>query len=346
MNQIQLRLKELLAKKPNISVAEFMQNVIPFYYANNIAIGKDSDFITAPEVSQLFGEMIAICIINHCINSKIKSFNLIEFGPGRGTLMNDILRTLKQFESTHSLLNKVYMLEGSQKLKKIQQGILKEHKNIIWQNDLEKLMHDISEDSGISNILIANEFFDCLPIRQYIKTKNGISEIVIIDSDKNDSELQLEFSLQHSDYSPGLKMNLGEVYEQNINYDFYCDKICQILDNSTHSLALIIDYGYIERPIKSTLQALKNHKYHSPLEDIGYSDLTALVNFTELSKLFQYKDMKTDLKLQAEFLHEHGIVARMHDLLARTGIDVSDQVERLTDKDQMGALFKVLIVGK
>lgn len=347
MNKLQHKLKQILRENECISVAKFMEEVVPFYYANNIAIGKDGDFITAPQVSQLFGEVIALWIINHCINNKITKFNLIEFGPGKGTLMLDILRTIKQFKAADKALNCVYLFEGSEKLQSVQRTtLLPFNKNIIWENNLERIA---KSTKGVCNILIANEFFDCLPIRQFLKTKNGISEITIsLNKEAMQNEaLDLQFSLQPTNYKPKIPLQTNEVYEQNTNYKYYCTQIANILNKSkeegaNNSCALIIDYGYIEKPIKSTLQALYRHKYHNPLQNIGYADLTALVNFSELVELFKATGLNARLTLQGDFLREYGIVARSHDLLDRTGVDLSSQLERLTASNQMGALFKVL----
>lgn len=356
MNQLQHELNKILDANQFMNIAQFMETVVPYYYANNIAFGKDGDFITAPQISQLFGEILALWVINHCITHQIAQFNLIELGPGMGTLMHDVLRTIKQFPDIYSSLGTVHLVEGSERLQKIQKSTLHNlHQNIKWHNNLESVAElckasdkpTDSLQSGAANIIIANEFFDCLPVRQFIRTKHDISEIMIQKSQNfgQDNGLNLEFTIRPADFQPKIELEINEIYEQNINYNYYCGLIKDIMNQSNNgglSRALIIDYGYVERCIKSTLQALYRHKYHDPLKNIGDADLTALVNFTELESIFESFGLNTHLRLQGDFLYEYGIVARCSDLYDRTGVDLTDQLERLTDKKQMGALFKVL----
>lgn len=323
-------LKQLKNKK-QINIAEFMELVVPYYYQNNIAIGADGDFITAPEISQLFGEMIAIWIANHCITKSIYEINLIEMGPGRGTLMYDILHTLHSLSATKDIVKGVYLLESSKKLRKIQAEKLQDFKNINWIDDLAEV-----SNQNHPNIVIANEFFDCLPIRQFVKTKHGLHEIFI--DFESDTPC---FALKKTKQKLSLTLEEGEVYEICEDYKLYSDAITSLLKGS-NSAGLIIDYGYVDRPIKGTLQALKKHKHHDILSDIGSCDLTALVNFSKLEELFKASAVNTKLHLQGGFLKAYGISERAHLLGSKVGRDFQVDVKRLTDEDQMGNLFKVL----
>lgn len=297
-----------------LPVDEFMQLAISEYYANNNPFGVEGDFITAPEISQMFGEVIGAWIVFNWREKGGGSFNLVEIGGGRGTLMYDILTSTKVFKDFHEALNSLYMVESSQALGKLQKNKLKEFDPIV--------LKDVSEIESQNNIIFCNEFFDALPIKQFHSLTKE-ERFVINDG--------------------GLRFNFGEEYiiESSPASLNYANKIA---DKIKGGFALIVDYGYIEPPMKSTMQAVKNHKYHDVLQDIGKADITALVDFKALKSLFEGMGFNANLSTQSEFLIRNGIMIRA-DLLIKSGANpqtIEQDLNRLISKSEMGELFKVL----
>lgn len=335
MNALELKLKQLMEARGAISVAEFMEIVIPYYYANNTTFGRQGDFITAPEVSQLFGQTVAIWLVNHIKTYNIQLFNLIEMGPGRGVLMGDILHSLKSFPDVAQRLRQVSLLESSPRLRAIQKQALEKYDyDVSWVDGL----NDVIQHPLATNILINNEFFDCLPVRQFLQTKLGMREIMVEHSRNN-----FEFTIDNTDFSPPEHMKVGDIYEHCDQYLNYVRDMARLMrSGGKGAAALIIDYGYNNPIKKSTLQAVKSHKYHSILQDIGAADLTALVNFKELQRLFALGKFKCNFSTQGDFLRQYGIIERADALTAHTGQSFQREVERLTSEEHMGELFKVL----
>lgn len=325
------KLKSLILQQGYIPLDLFLELVIMHYYQHNQAIGLKGDFITAPEISQLFGEIIGICATLQQQYFK-KPINLIELGPGKGTLMNDLLRGTKNFSTFHSAIEQIYLMEISEHLREQQQQNLKLHlKPLQWFTDITQLPQKC-------NIIIANEFFDALPIKQY-KTINGkVYEVCV--------------TLENSRFAfVDILSNLPPFNKPFI-------ELCPLAISIAHQIAItikhfggvaiIIDYGYITPPSNTTLQALKNHHYINPLTDIGSCDITALVDFSALNQVFECHDLDTQIMTQGEFLRTYGIEARAQQLIAH-GADMNEinsEINRLTNADQMGELFKVLIVRK
>lgn len=295
-------------------VDEFMKSAISHYYANQTPFGVKGDFITAPEISQMFGEVIGAWIVSKWQEKSLKRFNLVEVGGGQGTLMHDILRSTQVFKDFHTALNNVYMIESSPRLAKLQQAKLQEYNPII--------ISDITKLRGENNIIFCNEFFDALPIKQFHLTTGEERKII------NEN---------------GLKFTFGEedIIEKSPESLDCANKIAEKI---TKGFAVIIDYGYTEPPKKSTLQAVKNHKFHNILQDVGEADITALVDFTALQNVFIKKGFKTQISTQNAFLINNGIMLRA-DKLIKSGADahkIEQDLDRLISKKQMGELFKVL----
>ncbi|MFI4983847.1 MAG: class I SAM-dependent methyltransferase, partial [Rickettsiales bacterium] len=287
------------------------------YYATQQPFGKDGDFITAPEISQMFGEVIGAWIVYTWQQKKEPKFNLVEIGGGRGTLMHDILRSTQVFKSFHQALDKVYMVETSPTLAKLQQAKLQDFQPII--------IADVEQLSGTNNIVLCNEFFDALPIKQFHSKTNQERKII------NDH---------------GLKFNFAEddIIETSPATLAYASKIA---DKIKSGFGLIIDYGYVQSPQKSTLQAVKNHQFHDPLKDVGQADITALVDFSALSEVFTSRGFTTQITTQREFLIANGILERADRLLKSLVPPqrIEQDLDRLIGKSQMGELFKVLEIN-
>ena len=329
-------IKNIIKSSGSISVTKFMQLATqhPQYgYYNNVQnIGKYGDFITAPEVSPIFGEIIAIWIMLqwHKIGCPTK-WALLELGPGKGTLLKDIYRSISQDKKCLNSLSKIYLLESSISLKKIQKTNLAHIDNMEW-------IASLNINCDIPIIAIANEFFDALPISQFIKTTNGYEELMICYDKKQG------FYYNHNDIQ-------SNIIEKPVIAAKYMDRLLELL-NKTRGACLIIDYGYLEKQIescRSTLQAIINHKSCSIFENIGLADLSAHVNFTYLQSHAEEHNFRATIQTQQAFLLEHGIMERSMAIIKRNHqleSKLQQQLHKLLSPSQMGTLFKALIVEK
>lgn len=335
------KLLELIEINGPISVSQYMAHCLydsQFgYYRNSKPIGKDGDFITAPEISQLFGECIAIFIVTHWNEcSKANEINLIEFGPGRGTLMRDIVKTLEKAPSFDVKIN-IHLLESNAQLKQIQSEVLSNY-HIEYYDDISALPN--SQD--IPNYLIANEFLDCLPINQYI-CQNGIWHEKLIGS-KND---ELVFGLS-SPFALGIKNAPdGAVYEIAPSLQSMISKFCELI-RPNNGAAIIFDYGYEKTEFANTLQALRHHQKCDVFNSPGDCDLTAHVDFAAIKKFAtDNKVFSQGIMSQSDFLNAFGIHARAESLM-RQNPDRADEIkaglERLTSNSHMGELFKTIVL--
>ncbi|MEM9045716.1 MAG: SAM-dependent methyltransferase [Pseudomonadota bacterium] len=293
------------------------------YYTTRDPIGAKGDFITAPEVSQMFGEMIGMWIVAQWHAAEQPKWQLIEMGPGRGTMMADILRIAK----TANFEPDVWMIETSPKLREQQKAKVPEAR---WAEGLNEIPPGPA-------VIIANEFFDALPVKQYLRSPEGWRERQVGVDD-----LKLGWGLSGAIPAEG-DIDSDWVEISPIG-DTIAEQVSQRL-NKDGGAALIIDYGYQmdDRPEGPTLQAVQRHKKVDPLTRPGKIDLTWLVDFDRLIGLMP--DVETYTTTQGAFLTSMGIGNRA-DALAKTNPDAADDLanalERLTSDDQMGKLFKVL----
>jgi NADH dehydrogenase [ubiquinone] 1 alpha subcomplex assembly factor 7 len=251
-----------------VMIEEFMQIAMfdaeDGYYIKQQAVGKDGDFITAPEISQVFGEILAANIAMH----QDGDFALVELGSGNGTLMNDVLRTLAKLNRSPS---KIYIVEVNEAMQKRQQDNLSDCA-ISWTTDF------LDIPDNLSKVVIANEFFDCFPIKQFC----GDEEVYITK----------DFTFSHETITRETSPTALAYYQK-------------VVDNLCGGVAFIFDYGYLENPKTSTLQAIYKHQKVSPLEYIGEADLTALVDFSSF-----YNIKKGIILPQREFLINGGAIPR------------------------------------
>ena len=309
------------------------------YYNKSNPIGYEGDFVTAPNISIMFSEMIAIWIISFWekIGSP-KNFNVVELGAGNGEMMCQILNTIKKFKNFEQSSN-FFIFEKSKYLKKIQKKKIKFDK-IKWISSLRKI-------STYPTIFVANEFFDALPIKQFINKKNIWYEKYILNKNK---------SLKFFDKKIN-KETIEKLLKQKIlkNQNFIefsplanviLSSITKIIKKNNGGL-LIIDYGYKNKKMFDTLQSVKKHKKNNLLENIYKADITHLINFNFLEK--KIKDLKissVNLTTQREFLLKMGILERAEIISKKMPFskksDIYFRIKRLIDKKQMGTLFKVL----
>lgn len=333
MQNLEQQIRGLIKLKGAITLDHFMGLCISHYYKYNTIFGKNGDFTTAPEISQMFGEMLGVWCANHYLENfthDIK-FNLIELGPGRGALMKDLLRSLKNVKGFYENLNKIYLLENSDSLRKKQELNLYDYiDKVVWIDDLTLV------DISLPNLIIANEFFDALPIKQYKKLNNMFYEVGlnIINEQFEFITLNKALPLKVDDCSE------NGIIEINMEANYYIKQLAKLL-KVPHSKAVFIDYGYTKPSYKSTLQAVQNHKFCHPLSNLGTADLTALVDFNVLKQSFEMYNLDTTLKTQRNFLVDLGIELRANALKTRAA-SIESELERLIST--MGELFLVLEV--
>ena len=317
------------------------------YYYTSKPLGKSGDFITSPEISQLFGEILGLYI--YCLwHDKYRvNFNLIELGPGKGTLLADILRITKTLDSFHNYLN-VHLIEKNKHLidKQKQNLSLKnfEKINFQWHDDFKNI-------SKRPSIIFANEFFDCLPITQFIKKNNKLYEKNINFNQKTNFFFY-QYSLVNDEktlvkLSKYKKSDLVELSESRENY---FGKICDFIAKSSGSI-IIIDYGYNELLKKPTLQSVFNHQPSNLLDNLGKQDITSLVDFNSFINIAKNYNLKIDvLCSQKEFLLANGIQERKKIIIDNCPYKqkkiIEDGYDRLVNENQMGSIFKFLILSK
>lgn len=323
---------DIIKRDGYISVADYMALSNQHYYATRDPLGADGDFTTAPEISQIFGELIGAW----CADTWYKlgcpaPFALIELGPGRGTLMTDLLRVAQKDAAFAAALD-IHLVETSPVLKAKQKQALQNY-NVAWHDSLDTL-------PAMPWLLIANEFLDALPIEQYIKTDTGWQQRVL----RYDKDRFVWGHIAHqNDYAAAAN---GTILEQQPVSDKICSTIAQHL-KSHSGAALIIDYGYSQAAYGDTLQALKDHQFVDVLSTPGEIDLTAHVNFTALKLAVADQSIYAKpITTQRDFLTALGIQQRAAALIRNASLeqsaDIQSAIQRLTGADQMGTLFKIL----
>jgi NADH dehydrogenase [ubiquinone] 1 alpha subcomplex assembly factor 7 len=348
---LEARLKRRIALEGPITLADYMTAVLTDpkggYYMDSDPFGRAGDFVTAPEVSQMFGEMIGLWCIDlwQRVLGAPKRVILAELGPGRGTLMADILRSAK-VSPEFAAAAEVHLVEVSPALKEKQRQTLSGHK-VIWHKDGSGL----PESAPL--IVIANEFFDALPVRHFQKTAQGWRERMV---GLDEAREKLVFQLGPvSPAAPAfIPPALHEAAEGSIA------EVSPAVVSQTAALAerleqqggaaLVIDYGRAHPAFGATLQAVKGHERHEPLEAPGSADLTAHVDFPAMIAAAEEVGAAAYGPVtQGDFLRALGIELRAENLKAANpdaAAAVDQALSRLVDAEAMGELFKALVLMK
>ena len=337
MSAVEDLLRARIAATGPITIADYMAEALMHpehgYYATRDPFGEAGDFITAPEISQMFGELVGLSLAQSWLDQGSPSpFILAELGPGRGTLMSDILRATKGVAGFAGAAE-VHFVEASPELRRAQALRVPD---AIWHDTLASLPEG-------PLWLVANEFFDALPIRQFVRQGPGWRERII---GLRNGELQPGFGdasafgfLAHR-----LKDTLdGDLIE-------LCPALPALVQDIGRRIgadggaALIIDYGDW-RSLGDTFQAIRAHAASDPFVDVGEADLTAHVDF-EAVALSAAPAKFSKLTTQGVFLERLGVTARAQQLASKlAGADLERVVlahRRLTHPEEMGDLFKVL----
>ncbi len=304
------------------------------YYMKQDPFGIKGDFITAPEISQLFGETLAIWLIQSMTEPQDSPLHFIEFGAGRGTLMADMLRTCSKI--VPSMLNnvKISLIETSPVLKDRQREALASFNlDITWHESFES-----AQDEKYITRIIGNEFFDALPIRQFKKDNDDTWSELFVTCD-SDSLIK---SWQKTDFQIPYDYQNNDIYE----YNEIAEDIVKTITAKPNTKSCFIDYGYGDKTgLKDTLQTVKKQKMTSLFDAVGDQDITAHVNFGRLINVIESNDHKASLIPQAEFLTRNGFMIRANQLLKQHPAQkdaIEKAVHRLTHREEMGTLFKVL----
>ena len=327
-----------------ISVADYMAVCLADpdygYYMRKAPFGRAGDFITAPEISQMFGELIGLWAVAVWeMMGSPRPFVLAELGPGRGTLLADALRTARVKPAFLNAAD-LHLVETSPRLRDIQKEMLTPTGfPLHWHNQVE----DIPTGPAI---IIANEFFDALPIHQFQWSNGGWSERVVGLTADDQLGLGLK-PVQHR--KPDVPLPEGAIIEASPAARAVMKTIAERLRRDGGA-ALIVDYGSAEPTAKSTLQAVRAHKYDDPFAAPGDADITAHVDFSALARSATAAGAAVrPLMRQGEFLIRLGLVERANvlgrgkDEKTRNGI--ASGMERLAGPKAMGDLFKVLAVS-
>lgn len=317
------------------------------YYKTREPFGRLGDFVTAPEISQLFGEMIGIFMVHawqrHGTPADVR---LVEIGPGRGTMMADMLRVIaKLAPSLHAGMS-VHLVETSERLQGFQRQTLAEHGDTIsWHSDFGEV------PAGFT-LLAANELFDAIPIRQFVRTANGFRERMVgLDTDDALTFAAGVASLDPELLPKGSMPPIGTIFEIAPARQAVMTTICDRL-LAHGGTALAIDYGHMATGFGDTLQAVRMHEYDPPLGHPGEADLTSHVDFQHLAETALASGLHINgCSHQGDFLLGLGLLERAaslgrdRDAVTQDGIRTA--VERLAGagEGKMGELFKVLAVS-
>lgn len=336
-------LKEQIAASGPMTVADYMELALTHpehgYYIKKDPFGQKGDFTTAPEISQIFGEMVGAWAAALWRQSDGARTAIVELGPGRGTLMTDFLRATAHVSGFHDAIC-IVLIEVSPLLKRFQRATIGQaHPRVTWQSSLDEL-------PDMPAIFIANEFFDALPIRQYVKTSDGLREKLV---DVNPDTGELTFTLKEL----GIRLVKGGKYSGDEIVVESCHEGKAIAARLADHVkkygggGLIIDYGYSGGSRGNTLQAISSHGFHPVLKDPGDADITAHIDFDALKEVFKEKKVPVYGPIpQGKFIKKIGGEIRLERLLDGASEEQKRSLvsgfKRITEAEQMGDLFKAM----
>ncbi|MBU6297196.1 MAG: SAM-dependent methyltransferase [Alphaproteobacteria bacterium] len=347
MNALAARIAELIAADGPLSIAQFMtlclHDPAGGTYGARDPIGRD--FVTAPEISQAFGELLGLWTVQAWHDQgRAEGVRLVELGPGRGTLIADALRAITAAAPDFLGGAEVVLVEASPILEALQRDKLK-----TFTADISWCKHFDDNLTDRPLFLLANEFFDCLPVRQFVKTVQGWHERMITVENG-----ALAFALTPAPApssvipSDRAEAPTGGVYEIAPAALTLAEEIAAVIA-AKGGAALIVDYGYDSPGFGETLQAVAGHKFAEVLAEPGESDLSAHVDFYALAKAVEAGGAAAYGPVtQCNLLADLGIGPRAERLMITNPTQariIADAVDRLVNPEKMGALFKALAVA-
>ena len=333
-------LRRRIAERGHVTVAEFMELALGGYYADRDPLGLRGDFVTAPEVSQMFGEMIGLwCVDLWTRMGKPAPFILAELGPGRGTLMADALRAAR-VSPDFLAAAEIHLVEINATLIAAQKAAL-QGVTPRWHKTFDTLPPG-------PMLLIANEFWDALPIHQFVMSDSGWKERVIVAKDEDafafsEAEPGPELGLLRPEHKSADPCDIAEISPAGLRLAAALGRRFARMPGA----ALIIDYGPTRSGLGDSFQALKQHCSHDPLVAPGSADLTAHVDFAALAAAACEAGAKAyGPTRQGAFLDVLGIELRAETLKAKSDpaqcAEIDAALDRLIGAQGMGSLFKVL----
>ncbi|WP_428685715.1 class I SAM-dependent methyltransferase [Sphingopyxis sp.] len=316
-----------------MTIADYMAAANAHYYATRDPLGAAGDFTTAPEISQMFGELVGIWMADLWSRAGSPAFHYVELGPGRGTLAVDALRAATRFGCVPL---GIHLVETSPTLRAAQLARLPEAQH---HDEVDALPGDAPL------IIVANEFFDALPIHQYVRTAEGWRERMVVR--RGDALAPEAGSVPADDAIPPVLRSKPEgTIVETTSVSAAIMQRCAFRLARQGGAMLAIDYGYSGPAAGDTLQALKEHRFADPFADPGEADLTAHVDFTTLADAARPASVAiSDPMPQGDWLKRLGIDARLRSLSAAAPAradDLKGQRDRLVEADGMGELFKAI----
>lgn len=355
------KIKDRIRAQGPLSVSTFMGLCLHDpdfgYYQFQSAIGGAADFITAPEISQVFGELVGIwAAVTWRAMGAPPAFNLVELGPGRGTLMKDALRAGSVVPGFVAAAQ-IRLVESNRTLVKQQQVALAAYADrTTWHSSAARLFWADDKSPSLPSIVLANEYLDTFSIEQWVARAGewhlravGIENgrFAFTEIDKANWPADVHAQPMHAAAPDGAicQTSAGAASAQNV----LAKGILGPAGEVTPLAALFIDYGFGESVVGDTLQAMSEHKYVSPFRAPGCDDLTAHVDFSALATEFRAANLLVDGPItQTEFLLKMGLVERAQALMREARADQVNAIEtgarRIADPDGMGGLFKVMAV--
>lgn len=324
MDPFETRLKDIIITDGPVDIGTFMMLAIGHYYATRDPFGVRGDFTTAPEISQMFGEMIGAFLADTWVKMGEPSpVLLVEGGPGRGTLMADILRATKNVSGFHAAA-KIHLIETSPVLAARQAETLNAY-TVQWHTGLETI------PDNIPLLFVANELLDALPMSQYQYQNGAWCERVV---GLHNGALSFGLIPSVAQFPPQTE---GAIYETAPLRDDFIRHLSKRIA-AQNGVALLIDYGHDHHGPGDTLQAVRSHQFVDVLDGVGEADLTSHVDFESVGRVAREHATMRGPVGQGDFLLSLGIALRAARLNQPT------ELHRLTAADQMGHLFRVIAI--
>jgi NADH dehydrogenase [ubiquinone] 1 alpha subcomplex assembly factor 7 len=348
---LQSEIKKLIKSSGPMPVWRYMELCLMHpqhgYYLSRDPLGREGDFTTAPEVSQMFGELLGLWAASvwKAIGSP-PVLRLTELGPGRGTMMADAMRAMRVLPPLYQALS-IHLVEVNPVLRKKQQATLSGSRDVSWHDTID----DVPDGPAI---IFANEYFDVLPIHQAVKRETGWHERIVEVDDSG----KLAFGVAAEPIprfevllSPLVRAApLGAVFEWRPDAEIM--KITSRVRDQDGA-ALIIDYGHVRSDVGDTFQAIARHTFADPLKNPGQADVTAHVDFQALARAADDLGARVHGPVtQGEFLTRLGIETRAMTLMAKATAEIAEDIagamQRLVGggRGGMGQMFKVLAVSE
>ncbi|MFC0205215.1 class I SAM-dependent methyltransferase [Novosphingobium soli] len=325
--------RRLIASYGPITLQQYMGESNARYYAGKDPLGSGGDFVTAPEISQMFGELLGLWLTDMWMRAGAPTHvHYVELGPGRGTLARDALRVMRR----QGLAPQVHLVEASEALRAVQAGAAPEAR---WHSDMASL----PEDGPL--LLVGNEFLDALPVRQLVRVAGGWRERMVDWREGRFVPVAGDRPMDAAVPAPLLESPEQTIIETCPGAAAVVDEIAGRLARQGGA-ALLVDYGHAEPRTGSTLQALRAHRKVDPFASPGEADLTCLVDFAAIAEVATAGGARhLGTVTQGAFLRALGIETRAAQLSAvapQQSSAIRAATDRLIGEGQMGTLFKVM----